>query len=358
MKFQQHKALILSIKGHTLLDEEREFFAQVKPLGFILFSRNIRDKNQVKELVQDLRDTVANQDAPIFLDQEGGRVARLKEPIWYHPFPASIFGKIAERNLELAKEASKLNAQLIANDMAELGINVDCAPMVDILQSYSDNVIGDRSYGGDKHVVAVLAESMAEGLLSGGIQPIVKHIPGHGRARLDSHLALPEVDDDYQTLKETDFYPFIKLNHHKWAMTAHVLYTAIDAVNPATLSTKVIKEIRETIGFNGLLVSDCITMKSLKGSMSEKAKAAFTAGCDVVIYSGAGLDEMAKITEVSPNINLAQEMLLHESYKIAADRQQTFNIASIKSRLLEILENSLKKQDLLFSNFDPTEQLH
>jgi beta-N-acetylhexosaminidase len=360
MKFQKHKALILSMKGERLLEEERELFAREKPLGFILFSRNIKNKAQVKDLVKELRDAVDNEDAPIFLDQEGGRVARLKEPLWYHPLPAATFGKIAEQNLELAKEACKLNAQLIAYDMINLGININCAPMVDILQPYSDNVIGDRSYGADKHIVTELARAMADGLLSGGVQPIIKHIPGHGRAKSDSHLTLPEVHEEYKELQEVDFYPFTKLNHYYWAMTAHVLYTSIDPEQSATLSKKVIKEIRETIGFKGLLVSDCITMKALKGSMKEKALSAFQAGCDIVIYSGISLEEMANIMSVTPNISLEQEILLQASYSQASEHQEDFEESIAKTRLLEILEttdNYMDRKDLLCNNFDPTEQL-
>lgn len=356
MKFQQHRAVIFSVSGEKLLDEERSFFAKAKPLGFILFARNIKDKAQVKALVQDLRDSVDNQAAPIFLDQEGGRVARLKEPIWYHPFSASVFGRVAAKSLELAKEACFINAQLIAHEMLELSINVDCAPVADILQEYSSNVIGDRAFGSDKNIVAELADSMAKGLLEGGVQPVIKHIPGHGRAKLDSHLALPEVYDPYKELKDHDFYPFKKLNKYKMAMTAHVLYDAIDRDKQATLSKDVIREIRDTIGFKGLLVSDCITMKALEGSMADRAAGAFEAGCDIVIYSNAKLSDMKEIIKVSPEVTAQQEKTLIASYKMAKNNPKP-DIKKLKSRLLEILENNVDKQYLLFSTFDPTEQL-
>ncbi len=356
MKFQQHKAVIFSVSGDILLDNERSFFAKAKPLGFILFARNIKDKEQVKTLVQALRDSIDNQDAPIFLDQEGGRVVRLKEPIWYHPFSASVFGRVAAKSLELAKEACYINAQLIAHEMFELSININCAPVADILQEYSSNVIGDRAFSSDKKIVAELADAMARGLLEGGIQPVIKHIPGHGRAKLDSHLALPEVYDPYKELKDYDFYPFKKLNHYKLGMTAHVLYDAIDPDKPATLSKDVIREIRDTIGFNGLLVSDCITMKALEGSMADRAAGAFEAGCDIVIYSNAKLVDMKEIIAVSPEITLQQEKTLVASYKMAKDNPQP-DIKKLQKRLLEILENNVEKDHLLFSSFDPTEQL-
>ena len=356
MRFQQHRAVIFSVSGKKLLDEERLFFAQAKPLGFILFARNVKDKEQVKTLVQDLRDSVDNQNAPIFLDQEGGRVARLKEPIWYHPFSASVFGRVAKKSLELAKEACYINAQLIAHEMFELSINVDCAPVADILQEYSSNVVGDRAFSSDKKIVAELADAMAKGLLEGGVQPVIKHIPGHGRAKLDSHLALPEVYDPYNELKDNDFYPFKKLNHYKLGMTAHVLYDAIDRERPATLSKDVIREIRDTIGFKGLLVSDCITMKALEGSMADRASGAFEAGCDIVIYSSAKLLDMQEIIAVSPEITEQQEKILAASYKMANNDPKP-DIGQLKARLLEILENNVEREHLLFSNFDPTEQL-
>lgn len=357
MNFQGHKAVVFGISGETLLDEERELFAKEKPLGFILFSRNIRNKDQVRELVQSLRDVVSNPNIPILLDQEGGRVARLKEPIWYHPFPAAVFSRIADKDLSLAKEACEINAKLIARDMFELNINVDCAPVADILQEYSDNVIGDRSYSSDKEIVYQLADSMAKGLLSGGVQPIIKHIPGHGRAAVDSHLTLPEVDTKYSVLKETDFYPFEKLKDYKWAMTAHVLYKSIDPDHPATLSKKVIKEIRDVIGFKGIIISDCITMKALMGTMAERASEAFDAGCDVVIYSGGKIDQMRAILSISPSITKHQEAILSDSYKMATYDIED-DIDNLKSRLLDILENNVDKEFLKFSNFDPTEQLH
>ena len=357
MNFKHHKAVIFSVSGEVLLEQEKLFFSKAMPLGFILFSRNIKDKAQVRKLVADLRESVGNPDAPIFLDQEGGRVARLKRPFWYHPFAASVFGKLALKSLSLAKEACELNARLIAHEMMDLGINIDCAPVADILQDYSSNVIGDRSYGSDKYIVAELANAMAIGLSKGGVQPIIKHIPGHGRARLDSHFALPEVSDSYEVLKEDDFYPFEQLSQYKWAMTAHVLYESIDPNNPATLSSKVINEIRNTIGFKGLLVSDCITMKALEGSMSDRASSAFSAGCDIVIYSHPNLNEMHAIIDVTPNITDIQNDVLVSSYNNVSLIEDV-NVSSLKIRLREILESNLNKEDLLFSSFDPTEQLH
>jgi beta-N-acetylhexosaminidase len=280
-----YKAIIVGVNGLKLTDEERDLFATVKPLGFILFKRNVLEPKQLKQLVKDLRLSIGNPSAPILIDQEGGRVARLRSPHWYSPPAASVFGQIAENSLDDAIEACKLNTYLIARDLVEAGINVDCAPLVDVPIRGADNVIGDRAFDMDKKTVTTLAQTMADGFIANGITPIMKHIPGHGRAPADSHLALPVVHTDLATLRETDFYPFMNLCNIAWAMTAHVIYTSIDPSNPATHSRAVIKEIRDTIGFQGLIITDCITMDALSGSMLDRAVKSIEAGCDIVLYS-------------------------------------------------------------------------
>lgn len=305
-----YKAVIFGLKGHTLTREEREFFAEHRPIGFILFSRNIQNKKQVAELADDLRCTIGNKNAPILIDQEGGRVARLKEPNWYHPPAAEVFGKIALQNMTDAKRACYLNAQILAYDLKTLGINVDCAPLIDVPIPGANNVIGDRAFSDNVQTIVELAKSMREGLNAQGVIEIIKHIPGHGRALVDSHFDLPVVQDKLSILEKTDFVPFIKLNDSKWAMTAHIIYESIDPNNSATHSPKVIKLIREYIGFEGIIITDCITMKALKGTPEINAEKSFAAGCDLVLFSKPDIEEMTSITKIAPILDLRQLSLI------------------------------------------------
>lgn len=283
--FTKHRAVIFGVDGKTLSEEEKSFFATAKPLGFILFARNIESKQQVKELVKALKEAVDNQNIPLLIDQEGGRVCRLKAPRWYCPPPAAVFGKIAETDMTSAKRAVEISFTLVALDMKELGITVDAAPVLDVPTFEAHDVIGDRAFGSDALIVAALGRVVCETLSEHGLVPIIKHIPGHGRAKADSHKELPVVAASYESLWETDFYPFRKLNDMKWAMTAHVLYTAIDPDSPATFSSEVINVIRTDIGFNGLLFTDCITMDALGGPIEERARQAIEAGCDIILHS-------------------------------------------------------------------------
>ncbi len=308
-----YKPVIFGIKGLKLSQDEAEFFGKAKPVGFILFSRNIESPKQVKALVKSLRKVLDNPHAPILIDQEGGRVARLKEPWWYHPLPAAVFGEIADKNIEDAKKACWLNALLIAHDLNQLGINVDCAPVADVPVQGAHDVIGNRAFSYDKHTVTILAQTMADALTSRGIAPIIKHIPGHGRAGEDSHHNLPKVDDDYKTLLENDFYPFMNMNKISWAMTAHVIYSAIDSINSATQSVKVINVIRNTIGFKGLIITDCITMKALSGSMMERAHRSLEAGCDIVLCSMSEIEVMQQIVEGMESLSAKQMALITDS---------------------------------------------
>ncbi len=253
-----YKSAIIGVLGLSLSEGERNLFSLYKPVGFILFSRNIKDKEQIKNLVSELRACINNTKAPILIDQEGGRVARLRGKDWYTAPPASIFGRIAEIDIEDAKRAAYLNALLIGNDLSELGIDVNCAPVVDIPVAGSHDVIGDRAFSENKKIVTMLAQAAIDGFRAAGVKAIVKHIPGHGRANADSHWSLPVVETNYEELVENDFYPFQNLQNANWAMTAHILYKSIDADNPATQSPEVIRHIRETIGFKGIIpLSTC-----------------------------------------------------------------------------------------------------
>ena len=293
---------IFGCAGLELSVEECDFFRQVRPWGFILFGRNISDPYQVKRLVAALREIVGDPRAPLLIDQEGGRVARLKPPHWKERPAALRFAQLHEVDSEIAREAAYLNARLVAHDLLELGLNVDCLPVLDVPVEGADAIIGDRSYGTDPSVIVDLGRAVIAGMIDGGVLPVMKHIPGHGRATADSHLALPTVMASPAELSATDFVPFRSLNTCPMAMTAHVLYEALDAQRPATLSPKIIRDvIRGEIGFDGLLMSDDLSMNALSGSLDYRAKASLMAGCDVVLHCNGKIEEMREIaTELKP----------------------------------------------------------
>ena len=289
-------AAILGCAGTTLTAEEAAFFRDVKPWGFILFKRNIADPNQVRALTAALRATVGSPDAPILIDQEGGRVARLQAPHWRKYPPGRAYGELVANDPLVAREITRLGARLIAHDLTSLGINVDCVPVLDVPDPQGHEIIGDRAYGDTPQQVATLGRAAAEGLLAGGVLPIIKHIPGHGRAMADSHLELPVVKAKLAELDARDFAPFRVLSDMPMAMTAHVVYTAIDRSRPATTSKKAIKKIiRESIGFDGLLMSDDLSMKALSGDFRQRAKDSLAAGCDVVLHCNGDMAEMKAV---------------------------------------------------------------
>jgi beta-N-acetylhexosaminidase len=286
-------ACILGCAGPTLTREEIAFFRQVKPWGFILFARNVETPDQVRKLVDALRDTVGREDAPVLIDQEGGRVARLKPPHWKRYPPSQAYGELAGDNPLLKREITRLGARLLAHDLSALGVNVDCVPVLDVPDPGGHEIIGDRAYGQTPEEVAVLGRAAAEGLIAGGVLPVIKHMPGHGRAKADSHLELPVVEASWEELDARDFAPFRVLSDMPMAMTAHVIYTAVDRKRPATTSKKAIRNvIRGAIGFDGLVMSDDLSMKALAGSFTERAKAALAAGCDVVLHCNGDMAEM------------------------------------------------------------------
>lgn len=289
-------AAILGCAGTTLTAEEVAFFRDVKPWGFILFKRNIADPEQVRALTAALRATVGRDDAPILIDQEGGRVARLQPPHWRIYPPGRAYGELVANDPLTAREITRLGSRLIAHDLRSIGINVDCVPVLDVPDPQGHEIIGDRAYGDTPEQVATLGRAAAEGLLAGGVLPIVKHIPGHGRALSDSHLELPVVKAKLLELEIRDFAPFRVLSDMPMAMTAHVVYSAIDRNRPATTSKKVIKKIiRESIGFDGLLMSDDLSMKALSGDFKQRAKDSLSAGCDVVLHCNGDMAEMKAV---------------------------------------------------------------
>jgi len=282
---------------------ERDFFRDADPLGFILFQRNCDHPDQLRRLVAALRDAVGRADAPVLIDQEGGRVARLKPPHWpAYPAPAAI----AALGGAAAKEAAWLGARLIADDLAALGITIDCVPVLDIPVAGADAVIGDRALGDEPAVVATLGRAVCEGMLAGGVLPVIKHIPGHGRATVDSHHALPRVDAARAMLAASDFAPFRALADMPWAMTAHIVYADIDARAAATLSRAVIEQVvRREIGFDGVLVSDDLSMRALGGSFADRAAGALAAGCDIVLHCNGDMTEMAQIAGAAARLTPA-----------------------------------------------------
>jgi beta-N-acetylhexosaminidase len=287
---------IYGCSGPALSADERAFFRDTAPWGFILFKRNINNPSQVRALVAELRNTVGDAQAPVLIDQEGGRVARLAPPTWRARPPAARFGALHDTDPEAAREATYLNARLIAHDLAGLGINVDCLPVLDVPVPGAHGIIGDRAFAPDPHTIIELGKAQIEGLLDGGVLPVMKHIPGHGRAGADSHLALPRVAASAEELSATDFVTFRSLDTCPIAMTAHVVYESIDPQRPATTSPKVIRDvIRGEIGFDGLLMSDDLSMKALEGPLSIRAKAALFAGCDLALHCNGDMEEMRDV---------------------------------------------------------------
>ena len=291
------RALILGCAGKSLSAEEAAFFRDVRPWGFILFKRNIGTPEEVRALTDALRGCIGSDTAPILIDQEGGRVQRMGPPHW-PAYPAG--GRYGRLNGSAATIA-RLGARLIAHDLAEVGINVDCAPVLDVPAPGSHDIIGDRAYGTDPDAVAEIGRAVAEGLMAGGVLPVVKHMPGHGRAACDSHHDLPIVDASLDSLVAQDFRPFRALADMPMAMSAHVVFTAIDPERPATQSREVIRTvIRGAIGFDGLLMTDDLSMHALTGTFRDRTQAAFDAGIDVGLHCNGVMDEMRAVAEAAP----------------------------------------------------------
>ena len=294
------RAFITGLSGLSLSADERAFLRSAEPWGLILFTRNISVPEQVAGLVQSFRD-VLGWHAPVLIDQEGGRVQRLGPPHWPAYPPGARYGVLYDREPAVGLSAARLSAQLIASDLYALGIDVDCLPLADVPAPGGDAIIGDRAYGTTPEKVAAIAGAVAEGLLKGGVLPVLKHIPGHGRAAADSHLKLPVVDTERATLELTDFAAFRPVANLPLGMTAHVVFSAIDPSAPATTSATMVGQvIRDLIGFEGLLMSDDISMGALSGSLAERSRAAISAGCDVVLHCNGKLTEMEEVASAVP----------------------------------------------------------
>jgi len=333
------RAFITGLAGPVLTDRERAFLREAQPWGFILFLRNVAGPEPLRRLIEEARAELGRA-APVLIDQEGGRVQRLGPPHWPSYPPGAAYGALYECDRQKGLAAAWLGARLIAADLAALGIDVDCMPIADMPVAGADPVIGDRAYGAEPAKVAAIAGAIAQGLTDGGVLPVLKHIPGHGRATADSHASLPAVSADRATLEATDFAAFRLLAALPLAMTAHVVFTAIDPVAPATVSATIVREvIRDSIGFKGLLMSDDISMGALSGSLAERTRAAIAAGCDVVLHCNGELSEMLAVAAEAPV--LAGEAARRAAAALAAKKPAApIDLAASRAAFLRLMTDA------------------
>jgi len=333
---RRSRAVIFGCAGPALTEAERKFFAATDPIGLILFARNCEAPDQVAALVADFKATVRHADPLVLIDQEGGRVQRLGPPHW-PALPAA--GRIAElsmRDASAGKEAVWLLGRLLAADLAPLGITVDCAPVLDVRRPETHEVIGDRALGDDPEQVAGLGRALSEGLLAGGVLPVIKHVPGHGRARADSHKELPVVETALAELRRTDFAPFKACADMPLAMSAHVVFTALDPGAPVSTSARAIhKAVRRDCGFGGVLISDDIGMQALKGDMATRARDCHRAGCDLVLHCSGEMAEMQAVAEAVPMMRpvTAAWLARAEALRRHAITDEPFDAAAARDRL-------------------------
>lgn len=331
------RAFICGLAGTDISPEERAFLRRSDPFGLIVFRRNVDSPEQLAALTASFRDIVG-RDAPVLVDQEGGRVQRLGPPHWPAYPTGAAYAALYEADRRAGLEAVKLGGRLIAHDLRKVGIDVDCLPVADVPVQGADAVIGDRAFGTTPAQVAALAGAQAEGLLAGGVLPVLKHLPGHGRATADSHLRLPVVDTIRATLEATDFAAFRPLSSLPIGMTAHVVFSAIDAAQPATTSAIMIGDvIRGSIGFDGLLMSDDVSMGALSGTLAERSRLAVAAGCDLVLHCNGRLEEME---EVAASIPLLAGDALRRADRALALRHVSdgFDENAARSRFSELMK--------------------
>jgi beta-N-acetylhexosaminidase len=332
-------AFITGLAGPELTAQEADMLRQARPCGVILFARNAVDPDQLRRLTDDARSAVGDE-IMVLVDQEGGRVQRLRPPHWRALPAAAAYGKLREGDPQRALAVARATARLTAADLRAVGINTNCAPLLDLPAPGSHGVIGDRAYADSPEEVAALGAAVADGLMAGGVLPVMKHLPGHGRAMADSHFDLPVVDTARAELEASDFVPFRKLAHLPAAMTAHVVFAAIDADAPASTSKRVTGEvIRGSIGFDGLLMSDDLAMKALRGSVAERAAAVIAAGSDVILACNGGLAESEAVASVAPPLEgRARERF--EAARAVFAQQQPFALAEAEACLAEVLHES------------------
>lgn len=295
--------LITGLAGLELTTEEEVFLAGTRPAGIILFARNCDALDQIRRLVSDAIEAIGADEVLVLIDQEGGRVQRLRPPLGRALPPARAFGRLYDSDAVAAVNAAKRVFRLLAQDLRELGINTDCVPVLDVPMPGSHDVIGDRAYATAVAPIVALGRAVAQGVMAGGVVPVMKHVPGHGRATCDSHLALPIVDESLEVLRDSDFQTFQALSDLPAAMTAHVVYSVLDGTAPATTSRYVVDDIiRQEIGFGGLLMSDDLSMKALSGSMQSRARATIAAGCDLVLHCNGVMEEMEAVAAETPTL--------------------------------------------------------
>lgn len=332
------KAAIVGLAGPELTPAERRLFRRAAPLGAIVFARNIDNPRQLADLVVEFRLAIGRHDAPVLIDQEGGRVARLRAPHWRHPPPAAVFAALYAADPAAARRAANLNARLMAEDLHEVGITVDCAPVLDLPAPGAHAVIGDRAHGTEHRVATALGRAVVRGLQAGGVVPVLKHIPGHGRAAADSHDALPVVDAPARVILAHDARPFAALAREQaWAMTAHILFTDLDPGLPATISPAVIRFIRSRVGFRGVLVTDDLAMKALAGRPGRLARAAIEAGCDAVLECSGDPARTEEVLRETPPLARAAAVRLAESAHRAAMLRQRLDRARALAALDALL---------------------
>ena len=325
-------AFICGCAGPALNTEERAFIRESQPWGLILFKRNVADPEQMQALTDSFRDLVGRSDAPVLIDQEGGRVQRMGPPHWQAYPSAASFGALGDH--DKAVEAARICARLIAHDLRQVGVNVDCTPVLDVAQPGMHAVIGTRSWSSDPGRVADFGRAVARGMMAGGVAPVIKHIPGHGRAIVDSHLELPVVSASRGELEAHDFAPFAALRDLPMAMTAHVVYSVIDPDRPATTSRIIVDEIiRGAIGFEGLLISDDLSMNALGGPFAARAAAVFAAGLDIALHCNGDLTEAREVAQATSE--LAGEALRRAQAALAtiAGGATPFDVEGARSQL-------------------------
>jgi beta-N-acetylhexosaminidase len=334
------RAFITGVSGLTLTAEERDFMRAERPWGFIIFKRNIESQDQVIALLKELRESIGDFDAPVLIDQEGGRVQRFGPPQWPAYPSGAVFGTLYDIDSRLGLRAALLSARLIAADLIDLGVTVDCLPLADVPIAGADAVIGNRAYGTEPGKVAAIARAVTEGLEQGGVLPVLKHIPGHGRATADTHFGLPVVDTPRAELERTDFAAFQPLADLPMAMTAHVVFSALDPAQPATTSATIIEQvIRGSIGFQGLLMSDDVSMNALAGSIAERTGAIVAAGCDMVLHCNGKLDEMREVARETPELS---GKALQRAKRALASRKapQSFDRVAARAELDELVDRA------------------
>jgi beta-N-acetylhexosaminidase len=341
------KSAIFGFEGYSLTEYEKSFLREVNPFGIILFKRNCKDPEQLYRLTSSLREWLGRDDLYILIDQEGGLVSRLKKPKFKEYKAPSVFVEMAEENSKAAKLALYLNARLMGNDLHQLGINVNCIPVADIIYPQTNTINIGRSYGSTKEMVVELASEVARGSIDSGVHPVIKHIPGHGRASADSHFELPRVRASKKELLSTDFAVFRELNHIQLGMTAHVVYEDIDDEYPATISKKVIDVVRDEIDFPGVIMTDDLSMRALDGTYEERAKSSIGAGCDLLLHCNGDMEQMKAVAKETPDINKRVQTFLSQPKLLP----RPIDTKEIEKELEEIMTafytNSMSKTNIL-----------